>query len=80
MNEQPGNPDLDKEFLWLLFGEYSLRVGPTLACNLLYLVAHPLACLNFEIAASFISQMVARRLWPLRFVDDPDPPDGEWMA
>lgn len=80
VNEQPGNPDLDKEFLWLLFGEYSLRVGPTLACNLLYLVAHPLACLNFEIAASFISQMVARRLWPLRFVDDPDPPDGEWMA
>ena len=80
VNEHPGRPDLDKEFLGLLFGEYSLRVGPTLACNLLESVAHPLAHLNFEIAASFISQMVSRRLWPLRSIDDQDCPDGEWMS
>jgi hypothetical protein len=80
VNEHPGRPDLDKEFLGLLFGEYSLRVGPTLACNLLESVAHPLAHLNFEIAASFISQMVSRRLWPLGNIDDQDCPDGEWMS
>ena len=80
VHEYPGTPDLEKEFLWLLFGEYTLRTGHTLACNLLYLVAHPLSSLNFEHAASFIGQMVARRLWPLRLVDDPDAPEGEWMA
>ena len=79
VKERPDDLDLDKEFLWLLFGEYSLRVGPTLGANLLHSVAYPLASLNFEIAASFISQMVARQVWPLRFRGDPGCPDGEWM-
>ena len=78
--QDPGRPDLDKEFLELLWGEYTLRVRGTRMCDLLYLVACPMTSVGFEVAGVFIATMAAAQRWPLKTVDDRDAPEGEWMA
>jgi WD40 repeat protein len=80
VHEDPGVPDLDKEFLSLLYGEYTFRIGPRIASNLLYLIAKPLYELCFEFAAAFIAQMVSQQVWSFSLVDDSDCIEGEWMT
>ena len=84
LTEDPGRPDMEKEFLRLLWGELTVRTSVTKACDLFYLVAHPLMSMSFEVAVAFIVSMVGHpdrdHRWPLLSYDDPDAPEGEWMS
>jgi len=62
LTDDPGRPDMEKEFLLLLWGELMVRTSVTKACDLLYSVAHPLVSMSFEVAGAFILSMVGMEL------------------